>query len=461
MIRYTEEQSDYLEHIQQNEGIVLVEAGAGTGKSFMSRRTVKELDVKSGIYTAFNKAIVAEGVEKFIGTPIQCKTLHALAYRYVKPNKEIKTFTYKCIEERINYSEKRRVIDTIDTFFVSASTCMHEYFEKAFEGHPRASYMTSICEKYVEGMVNEEVNPTFNFLLKFLHLCLVERTVTINVDIVILDEINDVTAVSLEIFRLINAPKKLGLGETNQAIYEFLNLVNGFEILKDEASTFKFTQSYRCSTEIAERIQTKMQKVLNDEFKFVGTDNPVKNGQTLFCTMTNAMIVDQIQRRLAEGKSFTLLRKPSDIFAAPLAVLSASQGKKPYQSKYAYLVDVFEEFMAQSKHKTFFKYLTAELDDDEITNAVRLLQRLSVDGINLYELYRETKEIVPDKNYTISTVFTSKGLEYETVYIADDLNTKFESACAGSLTDSEAVVAMRCYYVACSRAGLNLYNAKL
>ena len=93
MVRYTPEQADVLDHMVENDGIMLVEAGAGTGKSFMSRQIVQELPISSGIYTAFNKAIVEEGINRFLGTPIECKTLHALAYRYVKPKMKIESFS--------------------------------------------------------------------------------------------------------------------------------------------------------------------------------------------------------------------------------------------------------------------------------------------------------------------------------------------------------------------------------
>lgn len=461
IIRYTPEQADVVDHTAAHDGIVLVEAGAGSGKSFMSRQIVQELPIKSGIYTAFNKAIVEEGVERFRGTPVECKTLHALAYRYVKPEQQIKSFSYKCIEEKISYTEKRKIIDVIDTFYVSDSTCMYEYFEEHFKNHPRAEYMVGLATKYVQGMADGDVNPTFNFLLKSLHLMLVEGTVSIDVDIVILDEINDVTAVALEIFRLINAPKKLGLGETNQAIYEFLNLVNGFEILADEATTMRFTQSYRCSVDVAQKIENRMRVEISDDFRFKGTEKPCTNGKILYCTLTNAAIIDDIQHRLAQGKSFTLLRKPADIFAASLAVLTASGGKRPYQSKYDFLVDAYEDFKSQKKHKTYFKYLSSVVDDEEINNAVKLLQRLASDNINLFALYKEAKEAVPDKDYTISTVYTSKGLEFETVILANDINTNFEKACRGELGEKETVTAKRCYYVACSRAGVHLINSVL
>lgn len=461
MIRYTPEQADLLDLVKEQNGIVLVEAGAGTGKSFMSRRIVEELKPKSGIYTAFNKAIVEEGVNRFYGTPIECKTFHALAYRYINPKMPIESFTYKCIAEKLTYPEKRKIIDTIDEFFVSSSTCMDDYFDTSFKNHPRSKFMSDTCANYVNKMVEGEVNPTFNFLLKYFHLMLVEKTVEIKIDLLILDEINDVTAVSLEIFKLIDANKKIGLGETHQAIYGFLKLVNGFEELKDVATTLKLTQSYRCSEQIAKRINDKMSSVLDPNFKFVGTDTPVKNGLTLYCTNTNAMIVDAIYERLSVGKSFKLLRKPAEIFAAPLAVLSASQGKKPYQRKYEYLVDLFEDYKAQDKHKNYFKYLQEVLDDDEISNAIRLLMKLKTKNVNLFSIYKEAKEAKQDNSYTIATVFTSKGLEFEEVYIADDLNRHFTDACEGKLDTEAAITAMRCYYVACSRAGNVLKNSIL
>lgn len=461
MIRYTPEQADIVDFIVENDGILLVEAGAGCGKSFLSRQIVTELTPSSGIYTAFNKAIVEEGRDKFLGTPIECKTFHALAYQYVKPQKDIQPFTYKSITEKIPYSEKRRLIDSLDEFFVSSSTCIYDYFEEKFRNHPRAEMMTNLATSYIEGMAEGKINPTFNFMLKSLHLMLVEKTVNIKVDIIILDEINDVTAVFLEIFKLVDAPKKLGLGESNQAIYQFLNLVNGFEVLADISTSMKLTQSYRCSVEIAKRIETKFKKELSEEFSFVGTDKPVTNGLSLHCTLTNALIVDAINTRLSQNKGFTLLRKPSDIFAAPLAVLSASQGKRPYQKQYEFLMDLYDEFKAQSEHKHYFKFLNVELDDEEINNAVKLLMKLNSEGTNIFDLYKQAKEAPKDKTYTISTVFTAKGLEFETVYIADDLNNNFSKACLGELDQEKELTAKRCYYVACSRTGVNLRNAIL
>jgi F-box protein 18 (helicase) len=462
MIRYTPEQDEVMEHMMENDGILLVQAGAGSGKSFIAKQVTKELKPKKGLYTAFNKAIVEEGEERFKGTNMECKTFHALAWKYVQPKGAINELTYKCITENIEYRAKFSVIKAINMFFVSSSTDMYDFYEEYFSGDPAEETLRGLSEKYTERMVAGEIDPTFNFLLKYFHLMLISGDVEVEYDLVILDEINDVTAVALEIFRLIKAPKKLGLGETNQAIYQFLNLVDGFEELADFPQ-LKLTQSWRCSETIASRINNFMKAEVSTDFNFVGTDKPVRNGKTLFVTATNAKIIEEISARVQSNQSFTLLRKPADIFAATMAVATAAGGKEPYQKKYLFLVDEYKNYLEYRRHgESFLKYLIENVDDDEVVNAARLLIQFGQKGINLFTLYKKVKELKPDPYYTIATVFTSKGLEFETVYISDDLNNNISVIRDnGGIKTIDDLVIYRCYYVACSRAGANLLNATM
>ena len=59
--KYTDQQHDVLDWMTENDGILLVHAGPGTGKSFMSREITEMLQPRTCLYTAFNKAIVEEG----------------------------------------------------------------------------------------------------------------------------------------------------------------------------------------------------------------------------------------------------------------------------------------------------------------------------------------------------------------------------------------------------------------
>jgi len=462
-IRYTPEQHDVLDHIVEHDGILLVSAGAGTGKSFLGRQVAEALQPRTALYTAFNKGIVTEGITRFQGLNVMCKTWHALAYSYVKPTQDIQDISYTCIKENISYRQKFLIIEAINNFFVSASTDMFEFMEEAFpedSSGPGKFSSAELAIKYIEMMIAGELNPTFNFLLKYFHLMLVEGTVKCSYDLVILDEINDTTAVTLEIFKLIDAPKKLGLGEPHQAIYDFLKLANGFEVLSD-APVKRLTQSFRCSTQIAKRIEGFMKKEAEPDFDFKGTDEPVKNGKFLYCTLTNAEIIRAINDRLVARKGFNLLRKVSEIFAYPMAITTASQGKQVYQKVYKFLEDEYKEYVQDHpKGQSFMAYLLEHVDDQNTKSAVALLLSLKRQNINLFKLYADAKEAPVDLNYTIATVFTSKGLEYETVWIADDLNSRIKSIRDnGGVQTHDDLVAYRCYYVAASRCGKDLRNA--
>jgi superfamily I DNA/RNA helicase len=460
--KFTPEQGDILDYVPENDGIVLVAAGAGTGKSFMSREVAAVLKPVRALYTAFNKAIVEEGIPRFKGLNIECKTFHALAYRYVQPKGEISDISYKCITEKLTYSAKASVIKAINMFYVSASTNMWDFMDEYFP-EPEQESLREISCKYINKMLSRELPCSFNFMLKYMHLMMVEGTISVEYDLVILDEINDTTAVALEIFKLIKAPKKLGLGETNQAIYDFLNLVDGFELLADESKLMHLTQSFRCSTIIASDIQDFWHKHVSKDFKFVGTEEPIRNGKHLHCTSTNSKIIQEISSCMETGKGFNLLRQLKDIFAYPMAIMGASRGGEVYQKQYKFLEDEFQSFNeTRRKGETFFSYLLEHVDDQETKSAVNLLLSLNRKNVNIFKLYKDAQNAQVDLNYTIATVFTSKGLEFENVYIADDLNGRIETILSnGGIQNHDDLVAFRCYYVACSRCGVNLMNAKM
>lgn len=458
--RPTREQQNIISHVQNNYGIVMVEAGAGCAKTSTAIEVIKTLKPEKCLYTAFNKAIVEDSRKKMEPYGVESKTFHALAYQYVQPKKSINDITYTCISEPIGYAEKSKVITAINDFYVSASSDMYSYMDEQFETDKE---LRDLAIKYINAMIVGDINPSFGFLLKFFHLMLVEGTVNVSYDLVILDEINDVTGVALEIFKLITAPRKIGLGESSQAIYGFLKLVNGFEVLKNETK-LPLTKSFRCSTEIARKIQDFMHSYVSIDFKFTGTDETEGNGKTLYCTRTNSAAIRYISDMQKLGKGYTLLRKPAEIFACPLAVMSASSGKEVYDRKYKFLETEYKNFKnSGKKYKNFTAYLSENVEDNEIESAIKLLASLRSQNINLFSVFKKAKEDKPCPMTTISTVFTAKGLEFETVHISDDLNNAVTSVleCQEEITEQEYLTEMRCYYVAVSRAQKTLVGASL
>ena len=454
--------------------ILLVKAKAGTGKSYTSYKLVEHLKPKTALYTAFNKAIITEGEQTLKPLGVECRTFHALAYNKVKPKLPIEAFTYTCIKENLPYAYKKVIIDAMDEFYRSASLETEEFLHTYIAAklalfsiadnpiHLKKMQVTleTLAESYIQKMIEEKIPPTFNYLLKWFHFLLANGEVKLEYDLVIIDEIQDTTGVALEIFKLLTATHKIGLGDPHQRIYLFMHLVNGFELLSD-VPVLELTKTFRCSTQIANNIRIFGKKWLNSEFKFEGIEHPMHDGKVAYITATNASIVRQINILHREGKGYILTRPIKEIFAAPLAVVTAATGKAVYHKQYKFLEDEYKTFR-KSHYINFFKYLAEEVQEEEIKNTVRLLNQFSRERINIFDVLNEAKASKRDPRITVGTAFSLKGLGYETVYIDDDLNNQVQKVIDNGGPETEKqLVTMRLYYVACSRSRCNLYNARL
>ena len=478
MDQLTNEQITILNAVKESadKHITLIDAKAGTGKTYLSYKIVEMLKPQKALYTAFNKAIVEEGKQVFANYNVECRTLHSLAYAYVKPKKQIEAFTYTCITENIPYTHKRIIINALDEFFRSdsldSSEFINNYIHAAIEKeqyngfieasanvHKIAFKLIALANKYLNLMMEEKIPPTFNYLLKWFHYLLAESELDINYDLVLIDEIQDTSGVMLEIFKLLPAKYKVGAGDVDQRLYHFMNLVNGFELLTN-AKVYPLTQTFRCSTEIAEQIEQFGKRYLHNSFHFIGIDHPIADGKTAYITSTNAGIVAVINQLHREGKGYVLTRPIKDIFAAPLAVVTASKGKAVYHKQYKFIEDEYKVWREQRIHRTFLVHLLCEVDDEEIHNTVELLQSFNAMRINIFDVLNEAKKVKKNPLITVGTAFSLKGLAFETVHIHSDLNKAVEQIIKKGVHVEEDMVTLRLYYVAASRARRNLHNAR-
>lgn len=406
----------------ETEPMLLISAKAGTGKSFTAFKLVEHLKPKKALYTAFNKAIIEEGKETLEPLGVECRTFHALAYNKVKPKKKIESFTYTCIKENLSYRYKKLVIDAMDEFYRSASLDMsdfiHSYIEDELKKDANLTRfpakfnkmlftVATITLNYIDKMIEQTIPPTFNFLLKWFHSLLADGDIELKYDLVLIDELQDTTGVALEIFKLITADKKVGLGDPDQRIYLFMNLVNGFELLND-ATILELSHTFRCSEEIASNIANFGKQYLSKDFHFVGSKHPMKDGKVAFISATNAAIVRQINDLHREGKGYILTRPIKEIFAAPLAVVTAGAGKSVYHKKYKFLEDEYRNYR-KSQHSSFLRYLSAEVQEEEILNTVKLLMKFNTERINIFDVMNEAKAAKRDPRITCGTAFSLKG----------------------------------------------------
>ena len=82
----TDEQQSAIDGFKTGNNLV-IEAGAGTGKTSTLRFIADAAPQSRGLYLAFNKAIQVEATHKFQGTRVEAKTAHSLAYnKFGRPN---------------------------------------------------------------------------------------------------------------------------------------------------------------------------------------------------------------------------------------------------------------------------------------------------------------------------------------------------------------------------------------
>lgn len=408
----TQEQQTILSTLDSSP-VVCVSAKAGTGKTSTSLAIVAHFHPKKGLYTAFNKSIVLEATEKFPKS-VQCKTIHAFALAYVQPRKKIEPVTYSCFTEKLSYPDMRIIIDTMDAFFLSSSTCMETFMECIDRD------LATIAIRYIHKMIDEEICPTFNFLLKYLHLQLDQGLIDIDLDLAILDECQDTTEVAFEIFMLLNAKRKLIVGDPHQNIYGYLNTVNAFNLIHD-VPLLPLTTTFRCSPLIASRVQSFGERHLSSDFHYIGVGTDVLDPSIAYISRTNGSVLMRIDSLLDEGQSFTLTKPVKELLALPMALANVSSGRPVFHKQYMYLEKEYKKYALSGK-KGFFQYLKEHVDDEELHGALSFMQQLSSKNINIFQLKKDVEAMKPNKNILVATAHSSKGLEFGTVYIENDLN---------------------------------------
>jgi superfamily I DNA/RNA helicase len=430
------------------------------------------------MYLAFNRSVVMEAKQSF-PPGIMCKTIHALAYYYVSGGSKITIddFTSRHVREKeLEAEEKTFVVQIMEEFFNSSELSM-SFFDQYSE-------LGTIAKKYVNEMVEHKRNPTFGFLIKWFHLQLANGTYNIpKLDMLLLDEAGDTTGVSLEIFNLIPARIKLMVGDEDQNIYGFMYTINGFEHLKHVGKQFNMTQSFRVNKTIATKIQHFLNKYLNEDREFKGVDQVGTPKDIAYISRTNSAMISRMIELIEDETPFEVIRKPSDIFAIPLVLMNVHKPDYKIHNpsldylKHDYKVYTDPEKDYQKQFKTFGQYLEYKHPHDVQLNSAIKLMRSVKPSLNqygtisrastIYNAYSIAKSYYEDNvshAVKLTTAFTSKGLEYDSVYIEDDINNivndiidKFEDG--GDLTD-EDYTELRLAYVACSRSKYKLYNAK-
>lgn len=241
---------------------------------------------------------------------------------------------------------------------------------------------------------------------------------------IIVHNCQDTTAVTLEIFKLINADRKVIFGDKYQNIYSFMNTVNAFEEIED-LNILKLTKSFRCNPYIAEIVEEFGNRYLEDNFSYKGNDCLKKstNPNIAYITRTNAMLIERMYDLINQNQSFTLTRNINEIFALPIALLNAASGREVFDKKYKYLQKEYKNYYNDRRnYSSFYEYIFSIMDDQLIENVSKMLISFANKNINIYDIKSKVITLKPNPNIILTTAHAFKGLEADFVFIEDDLN---------------------------------------
>lgn len=476
-MKLTPQQQAVISHISNlspksssKDRLLLVSSIAGSGKTALLKAIAKTVPHTNGIMIAYNKSIAAASKKAFPKTT-NCLTTHALAYKatVVPYNLKVGFFDYKSVKEKLPYESKCKVVSYLREFCLSSYLSFDEFAENSTIDKK----LVPLVNKYLNLMEAGSIDVTHDFYLKMFHILLAGNHINYEpFDFVLLDEAGDVNPVTAEIFQLLPTDLRIAVGDPHQNIYSFNYTINCFSTLADIGTTFYLSKSFRVPDTLAVQVQAFCNAYLDKDMEFIGV--PVKDKTITtrgFISRTNSSLIAEMIKLNKSNTPYSLVRKASEIFKLPMMISTMRKGGYVSNPQYTHIQRDFDEWFKddtlQKVHSSALNYISSLYDDDlPLVNAIRVVQQHGRQGIT--EAYFEAKKHERTKyNYTLTTAHSSKGLEFDEVTLADDLNNSVAEI--ATFLDANPDVeplpeqreALNLYYVSCTRALKYLNNATL
>ena len=453
--------------LRDDVSLVQVDSIAGSGKSTLAKAASDAMPGKH-LYTSFMKSAVNEALLKYDKDKVDCKTTHGICYRVVvtqgismpgiKPGKrKVDSFYYRSVTERIPYEDKIRVIATMEGFFTCTYVSLSEYL--ATTTLPKN--LATIVIKYVKAMADKTIPCTHGFYMKYFHILLVRGVIPRpKYAFVTLDEAQDSSGVALEIFKLIDSPKKLLIGDPHQNCMSFANSVNGFDLLKGEGVTTRLTTSYRVSDEIAPIIEKFGKKYLDKHFVFKGIPIEDKTVKTsVYIARTNGALISKMIELNKSHVEYNLPREPEKMFQLLIDILALKPGAKITGTN-KFLMEDMKEYYTTNREKSLLSFIaTKHKKDKAIKTAVKTIVKHT--GKVIWETYNIAKAHSSSDttfNLSLGTPHSTKGGTWDQAILDDDLYPDWLED-QGRMTEEEVQTELNLIYISASRCRVSLLNA--
>jgi hypothetical protein len=438
---------------------LVIEAGAGTGKTSTLRLLANAAPQRRGIYVAYNRAI-ADDAKRSFPPNVTCATAHSLAFRAIG-----RAFAHRLSAPRMPAREVARqlaitrpvplgrghVLAPTQAARVAMDTVARFCHSAAAElGAQHVPTVPGLDEPKVTQALAEAVVPLAQHAwadlsrpdgrLRFAHdhylkLWQLSRP-RLDAQVVLLDEAQDANPVIASVVDRQGHAQRILVGDRCQAIYGWRGAVDAMATFPADQH-LALSQSFRFGPAIATEAN-KWLNLLNAPLRLRGAEQitsrvaPLARADAVLCR-TNAEAVTQLMAAAEQGRRAALVGGGTDIRRLAEAAVSLREGQG---------TDHPELFAFQSWGEVQ-DYAAQDAGGSDLKVMVGLIDRHGP------ELVIATMDrLVPEQGaeLVVSTAHKAKGREWPTVRIAGDFREpKGEQA---TISRSEAMLA----YVAVTRA---------
>lgn len=422
----------------RTEHNLIIEAGAGTGKTSTLRLLAADAPKEKILYVAYNKSVQLEAADSF-GPNVTARTAHSLAYggtirrygsRVAKcrmggiqirelaqvlnicdlrfgPDSDAKPLEYQTVAEL--------VATALTRFCGSGSARISNYHVPRMPGLSEednthmGEYVAGLADRAWEDFTNVRGRLTFTpaVYLKLWQL----SNPALRFDTIFFDEAQDANGAMAAVVNGQIAARR-AVGDRCQALYEWNGAVDAMAKWS-HWPTRRLTQSFRFGPEIAEQANLWLD-YLDADLRLSGLDSINSRvvdemfEPTAVLCRTNMGVIDAALRQLQAGRATAVVGGVGEAARLAQGAADLKAGRRPKHPDLAGFRS-WDEFLDFVNH---------DPDGRDFAMLVTLVETYGTDQILSLQRRLCTKEV--DAEVTISTGHKAKGREWDKVLIAQD-----------------------------------------
>ena len=435
-MKHTEEQTAIFDCIENTENHLIINAGAGTGKTTTIVEAANRINGQKAAFLAFNKSIATELAER-LPTGVEAKTFHAFGFAAIRA---------AGVKTKVNNFKLNNIIKDLlgaDYHIAPLKKLVSLVKGSLISPTDRNAILGLIDEYNINFNSDREENIAIQSIPAILTLC---KTQTHHIDfddmiwlpivngypfpkydVLFVDEAQDFNEVQREMISLcVNGGRCIIVGDKNQAIYGFRgadsNSIAMFRqrLLKTqrEISEFPLSITWRCPKSVVKEANRYVAEFNAPDFAEEGAVivdapfNPQRNDMVL-CRY-NAPLVSAFYDLISQGKSAYVLGRDmtKGLITAVQKItknnqMGVEEFEQLFQKDFAYN---YQRLLDQNKENQ-----AMALEDKRDCIMIFVKKATTVGGI--IEEIKRVFDGNDEGEIMLSTVHKAKGLEADNVYI--------------------------------------------